>query len=451
MLPSEIMTLFQMFAPVVSERIWDWAQVLLVGAILTPKQRTVCAILRVMGLSGERQFQNYHRVLNRARWQPGDAGKRLVQALMAAFLPADTPLVIAADDTLERRRGNKIVFKGLFRDPLLSSRKKNIASPALRWVSLMALLPVPWSRRVWALPFLTLLALHPTTSAQLGRRHKTVIDLVRQAVCLTRRWLPQQPLVLVTDGALISVKLALACLHLPQPVTFVSRLHFNIRLFDPPPPRRPGHRGQPRLRGDRQPTLDARLHDPATAWIRQVVPWYGGGERTVEYFSATGLWHTPKERGMVPLRYVLVRDPHGSFAPAALCCTDPSVAAVQIIAWYVLRWNVEVTFQEVRAHLGMETQRQWNPLALQRVTPALFALFSLVPLLAQQLAAGRPIPTAQTAWYRKRDATFADVLAFVRGTLWRELIFVNSPRTAELVEIPHYALQLLVQTLCYAT
>jgi hypothetical protein len=451
MLPSEIMALFQIFAPVVSERIWDWAQVLVVGAILTPKQRTVCAILRIMGLSGERQFQNYHRVLNRARWQTQDVGKRLVQALMQAFLPANAPLVIAADDTLERRRGEKVSFKGSFRDPLLSSRKKSVASSAMRWVSLMALLPVPWSRRVWALPFLTLLALHPHTSAQLGRRHKTVIDLVRQAVLLTRRWLPQQPLVLVTDGALISVKLALTCLCLPQPVTFVSRLHFNIRLFDPPPPRAAGQRGPARVRGPRQATREVRLHDPTTPWIRQTVPWYGGVEREVEYFSATGLWHTPSERNRVPLRYVLVRDPHHRFEPAALCCTDPQVPPVQIIAWYVLRWKVEVTFQEIRAHLGMETQRQWNPLALQRVTPTLFALFSLVTLLAHTFTAGQPLRPAQTAWYRKRDATFVDVLALVRGTLWRELKFVNSPCQTELVEIPHHALQLLVQTLCYAT
>jgi hypothetical protein len=263
--------------------------------------------------------------------------------------------------------------------------------------------------------------------------------------------LPDQRIVLVTDGALISVRLALRCVHLRHPVTFVSRLHLNVRLFDPPPPRVPGKRGNHRVRGDRQPNLDVRLADPNTPWVRQRVRWYGGSHRTVDVFSGTALWHTPGEQQMVPLRYVLIRDPLGKFQSAALCCTDLSVDPAQIIAWYVLRWNLEVTFQELRAHLGFQTQRQWNPLALQRTTPALFALFSLITLLAHHLSQDRSIPTASTAWYRKREATFADVLAFVRGALWRDLKRFNSHSHPDFVEIPRDALQLLVHTLCYAT
>lgn len=231
------MTILQPFAPVFSERIWDWVQVLVIGAILAPKQRTVTAILRIMGLSGERQFQNYHRVLNRACWSGLRLSQMMLGLLVVAFLPPDAPVILAADETLERRRGKQIAAKGHFRNAMLSSEKKHIASEGLRWVSMMLLVPVPWSRRVWALPFLTVLAPHEKTHAALGQRHKTSIDWVQQLTSQVRRWLPARRLILLTDGGLIAVKLGLRCRHDRTPVTFISRLHLNIRLFDPPTPK----------------------------------------------------------------------------------------------------------------------------------------------------------------------------------------------------------------------
>ena len=226
-MPAEIMAVLHPFLPVVSERIWDWVQVLVIGAILTPRQRTVTAILRIMGLSGERQFQNYHRVLNRASWSSLRASQILLRLLVAAFVAVGAPVIVAADDTLERRRGKRIAAKGHFRDPVLSSEKHSIASEGLRWVSLMLLVSVPWSQRVWALPFLTVLAPHEKTNQALGKRHKTVIAWVMQMIAQVRRWLPQRPLVLLTDGGLIAVKLGLRCARFAQPVTLVSRLHLQ--------------------------------------------------------------------------------------------------------------------------------------------------------------------------------------------------------------------------------
>ena len=235
-LPIEIMIVLQHFAPVVSERIWDWAQVLVAGAILAPHKRTVTSVLRVMGLSGERQFQNYHRVLNRARWSGLEVSRILLGLLVSAFVLPGAPLMVVADETLERRRGKKIAAKGRFRDPVLSSEKHQINRDGLRWVSMMVLVKVGWSQRVWALPFLSVLAPHPKTNQAQGKRHKTSIDWVGQMINQVRRWLPQRPLILITDGALVAVRLGLRCKHYAAPVTFVSRLHLNIRLFDPPPP-----------------------------------------------------------------------------------------------------------------------------------------------------------------------------------------------------------------------
>lgn len=162
-LPAEIMVVMQSFAPEFSERIWDWVQVLVIGAILAPKKRTVTAVLHIMGLSQERQYQNYHRVLNRAHWSSLAVSRSLLRLLVADFVPAGQPVLLAADETLERRRGRRIAAKGHFRDPILSSEKISVASEGLRWVSMMLVVPVPWSKRPWALPFLTVLAPHEKT------------------------------------------------------------------------------------------------------------------------------------------------------------------------------------------------------------------------------------------------------------------------------------------------
>jgi hypothetical protein len=233
-LPPKIMPILRPFAQAFSERIWDWAQVLLVGAILTPGKRTVCAILRVMGLSDDAQFQNYHRVLNRASWSALRLSQILLGLLVSTFLAVGAPVVIAADETLERRKGPKIKHKGAFRDAVRSSKSRIVTSFGLRWISMMLLVSVPWSSRVWALPFLTVLAPSEKTNRANGRRHKTSIDWIAQMIVSVRRWLPERHLVLVVDGALAAVKLGLRCRHLALPVTYVSRLRLDAVLHDPP-------------------------------------------------------------------------------------------------------------------------------------------------------------------------------------------------------------------------
>lgn len=446
--PAEIMLVLQHFAPVVSERIWDWAQILVMGAILAPRQRTVCAALRAVGLSGEKQFQNYHRVLNRAKWSGLQASGILLKLLVAAFVATERTLVFGVDDTLERRRGAKIRAKGHFRDSARSSQKRSISSEGLRWLSLMLLTPVSWTQRVWALPVLTVLALHPKTSQAMGKRHKTTIDRIMQMVSLLRRWLPGRRLVLVTDGALVAVKLGWRCRQ--QEVTFISRLHLNLRFFDPPTPKPAGRRGVQAKVGKRQPTLEVIRKHPATAWQRVQVRWYGGGVRWMDVVTGTALWQTPNEPDALPLRWVLLRDPRGKLKPAALMSTDLTLSPEQIVAFYVLRWNLEVTFQEVRAHLGVETQRQWSDLAIERTTPALFGIFSLVTLLTHHLLQAQPLPVRTTAWYSKAQPTFVDALALLRRHLWTERKALNPHFFAGLETLPPSFLDDLLETLAYA-
>ena len=162
----------------------------------------------------------------------------------------------------------------------------------------------------------------------------------------------------------------------------------------------------------------------------------------------------------LPIRWVLVRDPKNKFETRAILCTDLKQTPRQIVEWFLMRWQVEVTFQQVRAHLGVETQRQWSDLAIARTTPILFGLFSIVTLLANRLARGGKLPVRQAAWYRKPRATFSDAIALVRERLWlgsssSTPIAAGRTRKApradrRMKEIPRALLDALVQTACYA-
>lgn len=179
------------------------------------------------------------------------------------------------------------------------------------------------------------------------------------------------------------------------------------------------------------------------------VRWYGGSRRELEVATGTAVWY---HSGLppVPIRWVLIRDPKGRFEAQALLGTDQEATAVQIVEWFVLRWQLEVTFHEVRTHLGVETQRQWSARAIERTTPALLGLFSLVTLFAHEWLRGARLPLRQAAWYPKTAPTFADTLAFVRQQLWPTVLSWMSPDTPDMVKIPRPVFQHLTETLAFA-
>jgi hypothetical protein len=449
MLPMDIMRVLRPFAQVFSERVWDWVQVLLVGAILAPGQRTVTSVLRVMGLSQEAQFQNYHRVLNRATWSSRELSRILLHLLVRAFVSNDAPVIVGIDETIERRRGTKIATKGIYRDPVRSSAAHFVKTSGLRWISMQLLVVIPWARRVWALPFLTVLAPSERYHQERGKRYKKLTDWGRQMILQLRRWLPSRQLVIVADSTYAVLELLARCSRLPAPVVLITRLRLDAALYDPAPPCSAPTRGRPRRKGQRQVTLAQRLTTPDTAWQTLTVQWYGRSTRRIEVATDTAVWY---HAGMTPvaIRWVLICDPEKKFVPQALLCTQLEVPAQQIVEWFVLRWQLEVTFQEVRTHLGVETQRQWSDLAIRRTTPALLGLFSLVTLLAHHLLQGQALAVRQTAWYEKPVPTFADTLALVRHQLWPVTITYLSPTKPDVVEIPRALFERLIDTLAFA-
>jgi hypothetical protein len=235
-----------------------------------------------------------------------------------------------------------------------------------------------------------------------------------------------------------------------EAVTLITRVRRDAALYAPAPTRSPGHMGRPRKQGKRLPPLQHVLEDPKTRWSGiQVEHWYGHGPRTVERTTGTAIWyHTGLPA--VPLRWVLVRAPQGTFDPQAFLCTNLDTGAAEILPWFVQRWHVEVTFEEARAHLGIETQRQWSEKALTRTTPALFGLYSVVTLVAAQMTADHHLPARGAAWYTKQQATFSDTIALVRRQLWSARHFSLSEAHGEILKVPRAVWERVIDTLCYA-
>lgn len=433
-LHAEYIMILEGFARLFSKRLWKQAKTLLIGAILCPAERTVTAALRVMGLSGEKHFQNYHRVLNRAVWSSLEASHILLGLLISTFA-SNGPIIMGLDDTIERRRGAKIKAKGIYRDPVRSSHSHFVKASGLRWLSLMLLTPIPWAKRVWALPFLTVLAPSERYYKDKIRKHKKLTEWAYQMVLQVRRWLPNRLLVVVADSSFAVIDLLWQLRQLKNPICMITRFRLDAALYEPNKPT-PGKMGRPRKKGKRLPTLEKIAGDKLTRWKHLTVQeWYGEKKRNIEITSQTAIWfHSGKPP--LPIRWVIVRDPKKIFKTQALLCTGVNVSAQQIIEWFVRRWQVEVTLHEVRTHLGVETQRQWADLSILRSTPALLGLFSIVTLLANLHARKQKLPVQQATWYNKQFPTFSDALRIVRQTLFSQRYFQTSQFYNEIRKVP---------------
>lgn len=362
--------------------------------MLAPGKRTVTAALRIVGLGQQPGWHKYHRVLSRARWSARAASRVLLGQLVDTFLPAG-PLVFGLDETLERRWGPRIAARGIYRDAVRSSTAHLVKCSGLRWLSVCLLTPLPWAARVWALP---VLAPSATWATAQGRRHKTVPEWARQAVKQLARWLPGRAFICLGDSGYAVLSLLAATRAQP---TWLTRLRLDAALFSPAPARVAGQRGRPRVKGARLPALAQVAGAATTHWQALTLPADVRGQaRPVEVATGTALWYSA---GIgVPIRWVLVRTVGTPAAPLrAFLSTDLRLEAAFIVTTYTQRWALEVPFAQVRAHLGVETQRQWTDLAIARTTPVLLGLFSLVTLLAARLHARGLLRAQPCAWYQK--------------------------------------------------
>ena len=422
-LPPGFQSTISVFSTAFRKDVWPKAELLLTGAIVCPGSRTVCNVLRSVGLQGDRCFPKYHRLLSQDKWSAKWLAGVLLKLLVDAFVKPGEALVFGFDDTIERRWGRKINKRGIYRDPVRSSKNHFVKCSGLRWLSLMLLTGLPWLEAgvFWALPVLTALCPSERFYQSRGKRPKTLIDWAEQIIT----WLSRKtrglnrPVYLTGDGSFAVYELLMHAKSLD--IGMIARMKLNARLFHLPPRKRPkGKPGPKPPVGKRLLNMEKRLTDKRIKWTRVIFSeWYGKRSKEMLITSGVAIWHK-SNKIMVQVKWVLVKDPEEKLEPVLLACTDTELAAEKIVSFFVRRWRVEVTFAEVRRHLGVESQRQWSDLAIERSTPSLLGLMSIVCLMANTLHQQAPIQPNSTAWYSKKAVTFSDVLCAVRLEIWRK-------------------------------
>lgn len=456
----EIIQLLRAFAPCFTAPTFAKVVELVCGVILSPGRRTVASALSVVGRRKLKNFCNYHRVLSRDRWSAVHLSQILLSLLLKTLIEPDQVIDIVGDETLERRRGKKIAYKGWFRDAVRSTHSVVVTTLGIRWLCLCVLVCVPWCRRRWALPFFTIPVCSEKTCLKRNRAFRGSAGLTVDALIKVRQWLGYDRMIrFIGDGGFATMELILFNLSLG--ITQVGRLNIAAKLYDAPGEQPAGKRGPKPKKGARQASLKSRAVDPKTKWETLDLAWYGGKTKKVQVATDTALWHVD---GYDPasLRWVLVRSVDEDGKPgtdvASFFSTDLTMTAEQIVLLYSERWNIEVFFEEVRACLGFETQRGWTNRTIGRTTPCLFGIFSLIVLLAVQLFPDQ-LPVRQAAWYIKEEATFRDVLAAVREHLWLRGIGATggqnnntaSPSKHDRFLISGQLLNTLREVACYAT
>lgn len=441
----------------------------LVGTIVTFGRRTVSRILWTLGPAAPGHPGSYHRLLARGRWSPWPLGKVLA-AMVLELVPDGGPACCPIDDTVTRHKGARVYGTGCHRDAVRSGGDHAATTWGHKWVVLAVLVPLPFTRRRWALPVLCALYRPPAVDLSEGRRHKTPCDLARGLVAAMVHWFPGRRFILLGDAGFASHELARFCHRHRRRLTLVARapdprltLH---ALFDHRQAGTPCRQTQwrRRRRGVRPRCRKGRgLPAPAdtVAQARSgghlpLVPlqWYGQSRRVMELFSAAGGWYRGRGDGtaaLVPLRWVYTCDPRTGKEDWFLC-TDPAIPPAQVVGHFAGRWSIEVTFEEARAHLGLETPRQRCAGSVLRTTPCLLGLFSLVALIFARLwrqdrGARR---THQTPCYHKAEPTFADALYAVRRTLWDGCILKHVLGPRRVTTLPPRLKRLLLTRLAEA-
>lgn len=462
-----IIQLLSVFRQATTAPVFARMVTLICGAILAPRERTVTACLRAAGLSDASDYSAYHRVFSRARWSALWMSRLLLDLLARAFLAPGEPLILIVDDTLERRSGKRIRWRGWFHDAARSTGRQVVCSEGIRWLVVALLVQTPWCKRPWALPFLSVPLLSEKRCVELGRKHRPQTEWAALLVERIRRWQPERPIIVLADGGYASTRMVAACQELSQAssggpsVVLVSKLRMDAVLHAPAPAVQPGRRGPRPRKGKRLQSLKERAEraeraqerdqDAQTCWTDVAVSWYQGGQVSVRMHTDTALWCRNGTRP-VDIRFVLLQCPDPRYAATALFCSDENLSAQQILALYLLRWNIEVTFEEMRSSLGFETGRHFSDRAVGRVTPCLFGLMSLVTLMARLLHPEQ-LPVQATRWYKKEEPTFRDALAAVRMHLWGAEMYgklQHSPEHPGMCLFPIALLRTLQRVVCQA-
>ncbi len=443
LLPPEAAPILALFAAEFTSPTAARVHVLTAAAILTTGRRTVAGVLRTLRHLAPGHATAYRRVLSRAEWSGLALGCALAR-LVVARLPADAPVLLVGDDTVDGHTGRTVYGKARHRDPVRSSHAFTAWRYGHKWVVLAVLVRFPLAARPWALPVLVDLYRSEADDLARGRVHHTPAQLMCRLLRLLMIRVPGRRFVFAGDAGYGSHEVARFCRRHRSRLTLVSKLHPDANLFDPPGAYRGV--GRPPAKGARR-AKPSQAAGPEARRDELTVDWYGGGTRNVGVVGEAAHWFK-SGRGLVALRWVSVRDRTGTHRDEYLYATDPALTPAQIVGYYCGRWNLETTFQEVRAHLGLETTRGRCAKTVTRAAPCLFGLYTVVALLYDATPAA--LRSGAIAWPGKATVTFSDALACVRRRTWSEGILRQAGCGPGLAELPDPVRELLLTTLAPA-
>ena len=438
-LPSALLPLLRIFSSAFTRPTFQRWKVLLLATILTTGRHTLLNILRVAPALTPGAPSTYHRIFSKRRWSAWRLARALAGYILGRWLP-EGPVRAVVDDTVDEHRGKKVYGKGCHRDALRSTHTHTHYRWGHKWIVLSLLISFPFAPRPWALPVRVALYRTQEQNRKEGRRHKTPVELARQLLAVLAYWFPERKFILSGDGGFSAHELA----HYAQQsgAAYVGRFYPQANLYAPPPARRQRRGGRPRKKGRKlaspQQVVARARRKPLT------VSWYGGGRRRVAVVTGTGQWYKGGV-GLVEVRWVFVHDLTGTHRDEYFFSTDVGMRAKEIIEHFTGRWSIEVTFEEMRAYLGLETTRGWSEQTVLRLAPSLFGLYSVIALLYAGLPA-KARKDGQIQWAGKDTVTFSDAITAVRRWLWREWVFARGQHKAAFSKLPRS----LQATLLYA-
>jgi DDE superfamily endonuclease len=444
-LPPEALPLLSALTPAFTQPTALRFAALLAAAVLTTGRRTVANLLRTLGPLAPGHRTAYQRVLSRAPWSGVRLGCALAGFILQRVLP-EGPVVLVGDDTVDGHPGRRVYGKARHRDPVRSSHGYTAWRWGHRWVVLAVLVRLPLTSRPWALPVLVDLYRCAEDDQARRRPHRTPAQLMCRLLRLLLIRFPGRRFVFVGDAGYGTHEVARFCHRHRARLALVSKFCPDANLYNPPPPY--AGKGRPRVKGQRLPKPRQ-----AVAWLaersrtRLTVGWYGGGTRRVGAVTCSGHWYKAG-RGLVPVRWVFVSDREGTHRDEYLFTTDPSLRPAEVVGLYCGRWNIETTFEEVRAHLGLETTRGWCKETVLRAAPCLFGLYSVVAVWFTALPGQKR--SGGVAWPGKAFVTFSDALCCVRRWLWAELVFPQAGGEASVEKLPLPLRELLLTALAPA-
>ena len=379
--------------------------VTLVTGWVFARRRTVTAMIVAAEAVGAKHHGTFHRFFAASRWSL-DALGLAVFALIQPRLD-NGPVMLGVDDTLARKRGTKMFGTGMHHDPLLSSRRTTVTNWGHSWVVLGVIVQLPFcTRRYFCLPILFRLYLNKKAAVTHQRVYRTRPELAVEMLAVLCGAYEQRRFHVVGDSAYGGQSVLL---HLPENCDLTSRLVLDARLYDPPPKRAPGTNGRPRKRGQRLPTPKQMLERST----RHVDLDLYGKKRSVQIADAQARVYAAPDR---PLRVVTtepISDRHKM--KQAFYSTCVQATAQEVLAWYAMRWSIEVTFHDAKQHLGFEQPQGWTRRAAHRTAPVAMLLYTLIVLWFAKTGHRLYTPPHRPWYPHKTRASFADMLATLRS------------------------------------